>query len=213
MTNLNGSIPRSAHRFRSRWLRGGIAVIGVSATLALASCSGSSSSAPSGTGTPTSAPTSGGIVTFAESPDYFPTWILPFYNGAFFTIQEQGWFESLMWPPLFNQSNGQNPAVNYSTSLANPPVYSDNNTVVTLTIKHWMWSDGQPVTTRDIMFWLNILKANKTQWADYTPKQFPDNVTSIKIVNPYEMVMKLNGSYGANFFTGNELSQITPIPQ
>ena len=25
--------------------------------------------------------------------------------------------------------------------------------------------------------------------------------------------MKLNGSYGPNFFTGNELSQITPIPQ
>jgi peptide/nickel transport system substrate-binding protein len=213
MANLNGSLPRGTHRFRPRWMRGGLAAIAVSATLALASCSGSSSTSSSVSGTSTSAPTSGGVVTFAESPDYSPTWILPFYNGAFFTIQEQGWFESLMWPPLFNQGNGQNPSVNYSTSLGNPPVYSDNNTVVTLTIKHWMWSDGQPVTTRDLMFWLNILKANKTQWADYTPKQFPDNVTSIKIVSPYEMVMKLNGSYGANFFTGNELSQITPIPQ
>ena len=118
-----------------------------------------------------------------------------------------------MWPPLFNQGNGQSPVVNYAQSLGNPPVYSDNDTVVTLTIKHWKWSDGQPVTTRDLMFWLNILKANKSQWADYTPGQFPDNVTSIKVVSPYEMVMKLNKSYAPNFFTGNELSQITPIPQ
>jgi peptide/nickel transport system substrate-binding protein len=209
MANRTSSSPRRTHRFRPRLIRGTAAIIGISAALILAACSGGSS----GTSSTGSTASSGGVVTFAETPEGQPTWILPFYSGEFFTIQEQGWFESLMWPPLFNQGNGQNPSVNYSTSLANPPVYSDNNTVVTLTIKHWMWSDGQPVTTRDLMFWLNILKANKTQWADYTPKQFPDNVTSIKIVSPYEMVMKLNGSYGANFFTGNELSQITPIPQ
>jgi peptide/nickel transport system substrate-binding protein len=211
MANPNHLLPRSTHRFRPRYLRSGLAVIGVSATVALAACSGSTSpSSTSGTG---STPSSGGIVTFAESPDYSPTWILPFYSGAFFTIQEQGWFESLSWPPLFNQSNGASPSVDYATSLGNPPVYSDNDTVVTLTIKHWKWSDGQPVTTRDLMFWLNLLKANKTEWADYTPKQFPDNVTSIKVDGPYELTMKLNRSYAPAFFTGNELSQITPVPQ
>jgi peptide/nickel transport system substrate-binding protein len=119
----------------------------------------------------------------------------------------------MMWPPLFNQANGQSPVVSYAHSLGNQPVYSDNGTVVTLTLKHWKWSDGKPITTRDIMFWLNLLKANKSQWADYTPGQFPDNVTSIKVVSPYEMVMHLDKSYGPAFFTGNELSQITPIPQ
>ena len=47
-----------------------------------------------------------------------------------------------MWPPLYNQGNGASPTVNYAQSLGNPPVYSDNDTVVTLTIKHWKWSDG-----------------------------------------------------------------------
>jgi peptide/nickel transport system substrate-binding protein len=187
--------------------RGAVAV-GITACLAVAACSASAPGSTGGTGA-----SSGGIVTFAESADYAPTWILPFYSGAFFTIQEQGWFESLMWPPLYNQANGESPTVNYAQSLGNPPVYSDNDTVVTLTIKHWKWSDGTPVTTRDLMFWLNILKANKSQWADYTPGQFPDNVTSIKVVSPYELQMKLNKSYAPNFFTGNELSQITPIPQ
>jgi peptide/nickel transport system substrate-binding protein len=209
MANRISPSPRRTHRFRSRLIRGAAVIIGVSAALILAACSGGSSGT-SGSG---SSPSSGGVVTFAETPEGQPTWILPFYSGAFFTIQEQGWFESLMWPPLFNQANGQSPVVNYAQSLGNPPVYSDNGTVVTLTLKHWKWSDGQPVTTRDIMFWLNLLKANKSQWADYTPGQFPDNVTSIKVVSPYEMVMHLDKSYSPSFFTGNELSQITPIPQ
>jgi peptide/nickel transport system substrate-binding protein len=211
MANRISSSPRRTHHFRPRLIRGTAAIIGISAALILAACSGGGGS--SGTSGSGSSPSSGGVVTFAETPEGQPTWILPFYSGAFFTIQEQGWFESLMWPPLFNQANGQSPVVNYAQSLGNPPVYSDNGTVVTLTIKHWKWSDGQPVTTRDLMFWLNLLKANKSEWADYTPGQFPDNVTSMKVVSPYEMVMHLNKSYGPAFFTGNELSQITPIPQ
>lgn len=209
MANRNGFSPHTARRFRRHVARRGAAVIGVSAVLALAACAGSGSSST----TTGSSSSSGGIVTFAESADYAPTWILPFYSGTFFTIQEQGWFESLMWPPLFNQGNGASPSVNYAQSLGNPPVYSDNGTVVTVSIKHWKWSDGTPVTTRDLMFWLNILKANKSEWADYTPKQFPDNVTSIKVLSPYAIQMKLDQSYGPSFFTGNELSQITPIPQ
>jgi peptide/nickel transport system substrate-binding protein len=212
MANRQSS-PGHGGGLRLRAVRRGGALVGVGAVLVLlaAACSGSGGS--SGNGTTSGSAVNGGVVTFAETPEGQPTWILPFYSGAFFTIQEQGWFESLMWPPLYNQANGANPSVNYAQSLGNPPVYSDNDTVVTLTLKHWKWSDGTPVTARDVMFWLNILKANKTQWADYTPGQFPDNVTSMKVVNPYEIVMKLNRSYDPQFFTGNELSQITPIPQ
>ncbi len=211
MAKRINALPRTNSRLRPRLMRRSAAALGVTACLAIAACAGSGSG--SGNTSGTGASSAGGVVTFAESAGYAPTWILPFYSGAFFTIQEQGWFESLMWPPLYNQGNGQSPTVNYAQSLGNPPVYSDNGTVVTLTIKHWKWSDGTPVTTRDLMFWLNILKANKTQWADYTPKQFPDNVTSIKVVSPYELQMKLDKPYGPSFFTGNELSQITPIPQ
>jgi peptide/nickel transport system substrate-binding protein len=211
MARRINAFPRTTKPLRKHLMRRGAAALGVSACLALAACA--SSGSPSSTGSTGGNATNGGVVTFAESADYAPTWILPFYSGADFTIQEQGWFESLMWPPLYNQGNGESPTVNYAQSLGNPPVYSDHDTVVTITIKHWKWSDGTPVTTRDLTFWLNILKANKTQWADYTPKQFPDNVTSIKVISPYELQMKLNKSYSPNFFTGNELSQIIPIPQ
>ena len=117
-----------------------------------------------------------------------------------------------MWPPLFNVS-GSSPTINFAQSLGDQPVYSDNDKVVTLTIKPWKWSDGTPVTTRDLMFWINILKANKSQWAAYSPGQFPDNVTSMKVLSSTKLQMNLNKSYAPTFFTNDELSQITPIPQ
>lgn len=155
----------------------------------------------------------GGVVTFAESPNYSPTWILPFYTGQYFTIQEQGWFENLMWPPLFNQGNGKSPEVNFTQSLGNKPVYTNGGKTVTLTIKHWRWSTGDAVTVRDLTFWINLLKANETQWANYTPGGFPTDVTAMKTKGTYTLVLTLTKSYASTYYTLNELSQITPIPQ
>ena len=188
--------------------------LGILATLAICLVAACGTGSPSATGkSPTGPAVKGGVVTFAETANYAPTWILPFYSGQYFTIQEQGWFENLMWPPLFNQGNGKSPSDNFATSLGNKPAYSDHNRVVTLTIKHWLWSDGKPVTTRDLMFWIDILKANESQWSDYTPGGFPNNVTSMTVEGKYKLVMKLNKAYSPSYFTLNELSQITPIPQ
>lgn len=209
MSSRAYSSPRRPHWLRCHLGRRGTAVIGASALLALAACSGSGGTSSANGGKPAS----GGIVTFAESAGYAPTWILPFYPGSFDTIQEQGWFENFMWPPLYNTSNGASPGVSFAHSLGNPPTYSANDKIATITIKHWKWSDGTPVTTRDLIFWFNLLKANKTEWGPYLPGKFPDNVTSIKAVNPYELTMTLDKAYAPTFFTGSELSQMTAIPQ
>ncbi len=155
------------------------------------------------------------MATFAESPGFPPVWILPFYPGSDFTIQYQGWFENLLYPPIFQfgAAGTTSPAINFSQSIADPPIYTRHDTQVTLVLKHWVWSDGKPVTTRDITFWLNLLKANKAEWADYTPGGFPDNITAVKVDGPYRITFSLNKSYSPAYYTGNELSQITPIPQ
>ena len=38
--------------------------------------------------------------------------------------------------------------------MANPPVFQGAK--VTITLKHYMWSNGSPVTAQDVMFWLNM---------------------------------------------------------
>jgi peptide/nickel transport system substrate-binding protein len=71
---------------------------------------------------------------------------------------------------------------------------------------------GETVTAQDIEFWMNLLEAEKTKWAAYVPGAFPDNVTSYSVESPTKFVMHLNKSYSTNWFTYNELSQITPLP-
>ena len=83
-----------------------------------------------------------------------------------------------MYRPLYWFGNGSKPLLNPSLSLANEPTWSGNT--ATITLKHYMWSDGTPVTATDVMFWLNMLKAvGPTDWGAYSG--FPDSfVTSLQ---------------------------------
>jgi peptide/nickel transport system substrate-binding protein len=156
---------------------------------------------------------SGGTATFAESVDGPPLWIFPLYPGTDFTVQYQSQFEYLMVPPLYQFGSGSSPSINYKISLAYPPVYEDGDTKVVIKLKHYVWSDRTPLTARDVTFWMNILEAEKNNWAVYIPGSFPDNVTSIKINNPYQLTFTLNKAYSPTYYTDNELAQITPMPQ
>ncbi|MGA7088046.1 MAG: ABC transporter substrate-binding protein [Candidatus Dormiibacterota bacterium] len=155
----------------------------------------------------------GGTATFAESVDGPPLWIFPLYPGTDFTVQYQSQFEYLLVPPLYQFGSGISPAINYKISLAYPPVYKDGDTQVVIKLKHYVWSDGTPVTARDVTFWMNILEAEKNNWAVYVPGLFPDNVTKIQVNGTYELTLFLNKAYSPQFYTDNELAQITPMPQ
>ena len=75
-----------------------------------------------------------------------------------------------------------------------------------------MWSNGTPVTARDVEFWQNLVKANKTDFGGYVPGAYPDNITSTKVVNPTTVRFTLDKPYNHEWFLYNELSQITPLP-
>ena len=50
---------------------------------------------------------------------------------------------------------------------------------MTVTLKHYMWSDGAPVTARDLVFYINLGKAEGATWGNYSgPTQFPYNLKS-----------------------------------
>ena len=191
--------------------RGATLVAGVAvASMVLAAC-GSGSSSSSGT---TAAPTkvAGGTAYFAEGPGAPPNYIFPMTPGQFFSINNLAQFQILMYRPLYFFGVGQQAVINNSLSLANPPVYSNNNQTVTVTLKPYVWSNGEPVSARDVVFWMNLLKANTSGWAAYVPGSFPDNVTSYQATSANTVVFNLNKSYNPTWFTYNELSQITPLP-
>lgn len=154
----------------------------------------------------------GGAAYFAELPLQPPTYIFPLVSGAYYTTENTSYFQTLMYEPLYWFGDKDRASVDYRLSIGNPPVYSDHDRVVTVTLKHYLWSNGQPVTSRDVLFWINLLKADKSAWASYVPGGFPDNVTSAAAVDPTTVRLRLNASYNPTWYTYNELSQITPLP-
>lgn len=184
------------------------------ATLALvaSACSSSSSSSPGGGSS--GKPQSGGTATFALPPGTTPNYIFPMITAAYYSVANIEQFQRLSYRSLYwiGNAKGQ-PVVDPAMSLAAPPTYSHNNSVVTIHLNNYTWSDGKPVTTRDVAFWINLLEANKGTFAAYIPGEFPDNMKSYKIVDDKTIVLTLNRSYNPTWFTNDQLSQITPIPR
>jgi peptide/nickel transport system substrate-binding protein len=167
-------------------------------------------------------------VTWAEYPADPPTYIFPMTSGAYTLVANSLNLSTIIWLPLywFGSPKGS-PDVNYQLSLANPPTFSDNNTLVTITLKHYMWSNGDPVTARDVIFWMNLVSAASDPnapvigsssspgpgWGEAVPGGFPENIVNYTQTGTYSLTLKLNASYDPSWYLYNELSQIHPIPQ
>jgi peptide/nickel transport system substrate-binding protein len=117
-----------------------------------------------------------------------------------------------MYRPLYWFGNGSQPTLNQSLSLASQPVYSDSGKEVTITLKPYRFSDGETVTAQDVVFWFNMLKVERFNWAAYAPGTMPDDLASVTAPSPTTVVVKTTGPVNPVWFTYNELSQITPFP-
>ena len=156
----------------------------------------------------------GGTVTFAEPPGANPSYIFPFDPTTSASVNNANEFQALMWRPL-NWFGTAETAIKIDNSLTlyKSVTYSDNSTVVTIVLKPYMWSDGQPVTSRDVEFAFDLYKYNKAQWSQYSPGEFPDNVASLSLPNASTIVFTLTHSVSDTWFTDNQLGLITPMPQ
>jgi peptide/nickel transport system substrate-binding protein len=153
------------------------------------------------------------VVSLAEGAQGTPNYIMPFVTGAN-NAEANINLQYQMWPTLYTLSTPKSVnAINTTLSLADPPVYSDGNTQVSVTLKPWKWSDGSPLSARDITFFMNILKANKESWSSWAPGNMPTNVVSWKAVGPRTVVFKLNKAYNPTWFTDTELAHVVPMPQ
>jgi len=91
-------------------------------------------------------------------------------------------------------------------------VYSNGGKTVTITMKGWKWSNGETVDASDVAFWLNMMKAEKANFAGYSPGTLPDNLVSYNITSPNTIVLNLSKAYASYWFTYNQLAEIWPMP-
>ena len=194
------------------WNRGAITAAMVACVL-IAACSSPSSSAGNKPATGGKVQR-GGTVTFAATQGVPPNFILPLVSASYATQTNINDFEFLLWRPLYWMGGPGTVGLNSEESLADPPAVAADgaNTKITITLKDYTWSDGTPVTSRDVEFWINLLKANKTSWWDYAPGEFPDSILSAAYPGPHTVILVMKGSYNPDWIL-NELSQIIPIPQ
>jgi peptide/nickel transport system substrate-binding protein len=154
--------------------------------------------------------TSGGTVTegiVGVAPGYvFP--MAPLGAPTSGTNTER--FNWLMYPPLYILGNT---GVDESHSVAQPPIYSNGNKTVTIHLRNVKWSDGQPVTSRDVAFFYNLAKANKDDWASYLHGEFPDDVASFTTPNSSTVVVHLVHAFTPTWFTDDQLSDFLALPQ
>jgi peptide/nickel transport system substrate-binding protein len=183
--------------------------VGAAAVLLAACSSGSPSASNQSTG---GTKVTGGTATWAELPAAVPNYIFPFMSLAFFSVTNLSQFQQLMYRPLYWFGNNGTASIQPSLSLAQEPVYSNNDQTAVINLKDYKWSNGETVTAGDVMFWMNMMHAQKANWAAYAPGTFPDNVKSITINSPTQLTFQLDKSYNPLWLTYNQFAQITPMP-
>jgi peptide/nickel transport system substrate-binding protein len=157
-------------------------------------------------------PQNGGTASFALPPSTTPNYIFPFSSSQYFSVVNAANFQYLMYRPLYWFGNGANPTLNTSLSLASEPTYNGEN--VTINLKNYKWSNGETVTAQDVVFWIHMMQAvGSSDWGAWVPGGFPTNVSGVHATSPTTLTMKMNKAYNPTWFTYNELSQITPMPQ
>ena len=166
-----------------------------------------------GLSTSATAASTSGDVTFALPPAVIPNYIFPVMSGTYYSNVNLYQFQALMFRPLYWFGNGNQPSFNESLSLAKTPVFTNGGKTVTVTMNKYNWADGKPVTSEDVLFFMQILKAETSIWPVFVPGEFPDNVLSMSAPNASTVVFHLDKAYSHTWFLYNELSQITPMPQ
>ncbi|MCU1679785.1 MAG: transporter substrate-binding protein [Amycolatopsis sp.] len=172
--------------------------------LLAAACSGSSGSG--------GAAQQGGTAVYGEDSGATPSWIFPFIDSAHNSTNTILQFEDLMYRPLYYVGLGDQPDINPDVSVAELPKFSDNNTKVVIDLKPYTWSNGEKLTPQDVVFWTNMMFAEKANFANYVPNEFPDNVKSVAATGASQVTLTFNDSYSADWILKDELTLITPMP-
>jgi peptide/nickel transport system substrate-binding protein len=179
----------------------------------IAGPSGAFGTAPAASGTP-----HGGTVTVAEPPGATPNWILPLTPGANNSVYTAFSFQYEMWRPLYWFVNGVQPKETPSMSLAEEPKFSNGDKTITITMKsNYKWSDGKPLTSQDVLFWLDEMKAaikeSPANWAGYTPGVgIPDEMASATTPNASTIVINMKKAYNPSWFIQDQFGSLQPMP-
>jgi peptide/nickel transport system substrate-binding protein len=197
--------------FQRRRKIGVAGVAAVAATALLAAGCGSSSTSGSSS---SSTSVKNAVATLPIVTGTGPNCIDIFEGTQCYSVASLEDFEWQMFLPLytFGGNSNTNVTVDYALSPADAPVYKNGGKTVVINLKGWKWSNGTTVDAKDLIFFLNMLEAEKAAYAAYTPGLLPDNMTSYSATGPDQVTLNLKQGYGSTWFTDNQLAILDPFP-
>ncbi len=158
-------------------------------------------------------PIRGGIASWACSPGFPPSTIFPFTPPERIGIRNLFEFQVLMYRPLYWLGKDGQPGVDFDLSLAEPPEWGQDGRSVTVTLKPWQWSNGEPICADNVMFWVNMMAVKGPRFGSYSAGYFPDNLTSYEKVAENQVRFTFDKAYSKSWVLMNQLSIITPMPK
>jgi peptide/nickel transport system substrate-binding protein len=182
--------------------------------LIVAGCSSSGGSGGGSNSSSSGVPVKGGTATVSLAAGITLNWIFPFYSITNASVYNSNQFQWMLYRPLymFGNNTNTNVTINYPLSPADAPIYTNGGKTVVINMKGWKWSDGETVNAQSVIFFLNMAKAEKTNWYAYSTGLLPDNVASYKATGPNQVTMQLTQPYSSIWYTYNQLSEINPMP-
>jgi peptide/nickel transport system substrate-binding protein len=162
---------------------------------------------------PERVPVEGGSASWACNPGFPPAAIFPFTPPERMGIRNLYEFQTLMYRPLYWLGRDGGPEVDYDLSLAEPPEWSEDGLSVTVTLKPWQWSNGEPVCADNVVFWLNMMKVKGSRYGGYSPGYLPDNLAGYAKVAEDKVRLTFDAVYSRSWVLMNQLTLITPMPR
>jgi peptide/nickel transport system substrate-binding protein len=115
-------------------------------------------------------------------------------------------FEQLLWINRFHE-------IDYQRSIASAVTSPDDGRTYDIALRPWLWSDGVPVTSADVLYAYSLTKAFGSAYAAYGQGGMPDIIASITAPDAAHVQIVLKRIVNPQWFILNGLSQLMPLPQ
>ncbi|UCR90278.1 peptide ABC transporter substrate-binding protein [Mycetocola spongiae] len=152
-------------------------------------------------------------VSYALPAGTGPNWLLPMSPPDKMATHNKA-LKSTMWVPLF-EFDGTSGVMEWDKKASATESYkfSEDGQSVQITLADLDWSDGTPVTSRDVEFWYNLARYNNTKIGGYSAGNMPDNITAFEINDEKNFTLTFDKVYNQDFLLANQLTLIYPMPQ
>lgn len=141
------------------------------------------------------------------APPASVTELNPFFvNSTYNGVASGLLYEGLIWV-------NRNHTITWSRSLATKIDVSKDNTVFTVTMKPWTWSDGQPVTAKDVQYTFDMIKKLGPTYLNYGTGGIPTVVKSFKVLNSQQFEIVTLHPVNPTWFEIEGLPILAPYPE